>query len=231
MSENKLKKFLDKEFATVVSRDILSKRFALISDSKGHYLSRQREQFGIKYYNKSGARFGQQYFFTARNIHQFLPHTHFLVWLGTCDLTTKSGKYIQLRHKDSEVDVQACLESISKFEALFQKHNHKYTFLEIPPYTIVGWNQSKGHPDPKQFKEQDKILAHRIALINQQIRLVNESNSVRSPRFRLDLLRTHKGHRPSTVNYKLYKDGIHPTPLLAEYWHKTIISQCVLPCT
>lgn len=229
MSENKLKKFLDKELV-FVNRDILNKNFVLISDSKGHYLSRQKDLFGIKYYNRSGARFGQQYFYIARNIHRFSPQTHFLVWLGTCDLTTKSGRYIQLRHKDSEVDVQTCLEFISKFEALFHQHNHKCTFLEIPPYTIVGWNQSKGHPDSKQFKEQDKILAHRLALINQQIRLVNEKNSVRSPRFRLDLLRTHKGNRPNTVNYKLYKDGIHPTPLLASCWHKSIIVQSVIPC-
>ena len=234
MSVRKLQKFIERPLPE--SQNI-SKHFVLVSDSKGCYLRRVDRYGNITYICRGGATFRQQFYKIKNSIFQYPCDTHFLIWLGTCDLTQKDQRYISLRDKSGESDVHSILYFINQFKLLFSTHGFKYTFLEVPPYTIEGWNQAKGHPTPNIFKEDDIVLSHKVALINDQIRLINYRNDVVSPKFILDLCRTHRskkgncGTRHGNLNYSLYTDGIHPTVLLSECWLRSIVLHIYKCCT
>lgn len=233
MTEAKLEKYLSRTVQIPVK--CCDRPFYLISNSLGNSIKRNSYRFqtgegfgpqvNIKYLCRSGATFAQQFYFTRRIIKSFPADAHLLVLLGTCDLTKKSGKFIQLRHTESEKDVATCINFISKFIQLAKSNKLSVTFLEIPPYSIQKWNTCKGHSNPSIFKEQDRILADRVATLNHHIRLVNDSNECQSPKFRLDVLRNKGSNRgPSRpyINFNLFPDGVHPCRILAEYWSKRI---------
>ena len=74
------------------------------------------------------------------------------------------------------------------------------------------------------------VLSHRIALVNDIFRSLKQTNSVSSFRFKADLLRTRKVYKCSrtTVNFNLFKDGIHPGTVLAQYWARRFAHRAVL---
>jgi len=126
----------------------------------------------------------------------------------------------------NESSVQSVFHFIDKFNKLVNAHGSKVVFLEIPPYSIVKWNTSKGHRSPSDFIEQDKLLQYRLALVNEYIQQVNYRNSVASPNFRRAVLRCHssKRGRRYTTNFGLYTDGVHPSPLLTKYWLRSVLT-------
>ncbi len=107
-------------------------------------------------------------------------------------------------------------------------------FLEIPPYSIQEWNNSRGHSDASSFIEEDRLLYERISYINDYIHQVNTTLGVRSPRFKSDLLRYRKTKRANSkrtsVNFSLYRDGIHPGEILARCWMKKIWTRMLTDC-
>ena len=232
MSIRKIRKFLEKPIP--LEDKHLQKQIILISDSKGSYLRRVDiyRNYIFRYICRGGATFRQQYYYVKHNIHTFNRNSHFLIWLGTCDLTNKNGKYIKLNSK-TDSSVRSILYFIEQFRELFRRHNFTYSFLECPPYTIVGWNTSKGHPFPDSFLEDDQTLIHQIALVNERIREINSENLVQSPRFSLDLYRSHGSKQHAhhcNFNFKLYTDGIHPTEILSQCWLKSIVLHVLKYC-
>lgn len=80
------------------------------------------------------------------------------IWLGTCDTTQKSGRYIDLRYVDSTLCVKNIVQYIDLFVLFIGQFKEVVPiFLEIPQYFIVEWNRIKGHSDPQHFKEKDKM--------------------------------------------------------------------------
>ena len=227
MSFSKLEKFLERPFE--VRR--LSCRPVLVADSKGNYLRRQFDSSNfdvpIQFVCRGGATFRQQYFYLQANLHKFPNSSVFFIFLGTCDLTTKRGRFIELSSRD-ESSVRQIFHFIDRFNSLIHSYgrNFRIVFLEIPPYSIVRWNSSKGHSAPNHFVDQDKLLWYRIALVNEYIQQVNNTNLVISPRFKLAVQRCHSTKRGKryTVNYSLYTDGVHPTATLCQYWLRNILT-------
>ena len=76
--------------------------------------------------------------------------------------------------------------------------------------------------------------------MNEYIRSVNERSSesrktpLSSPRYKLDLLKFRKekgGKQRVSINFSNYKDGIHPTCLLARCLMKRIVTQVLIDCS
>jgi len=63
------------------------------------------------------------------------------VWLGTCELTKKEGKYISLR-QDTYQNIEDTLTEYRNLKDLIKKANKhaKVLFVECPYYSITRWN-------------------------------------------------------------------------------------------
>ncbi|MCG7867917.1 MAG: hypothetical protein JAY74_16355 [Candidatus Thiodiazotropha taylori] len=238
MSDNRLQKYIDRP---LIPPGRLKRQCILISDSKGNYLKSHSDlidQFGyfIDFQCRPGARFADYFCWLNLNLHKKVRqygNIVLYVWLGTCDLTCRKGRFVELRHTDDISAVLYLKNQINrylKFVASFS--SVKLVFLEIPPYSIVEWNKSKGHRNPGSFQSQDLILYERICHVNDYIQEVNETKTVNSPRFHLDLMkyRKRKGHSIKSINYSPYKDGIHPKLTLARCWMKRIVSLVFKDC-
>ena len=241
MSQHRQKKFLD---VPLQLDSPLYKKPVLVSDSKGNYLrchSDIIEEFGynFEFACKGGARFQDQYNWLTRNLPRLVQKYGDLVlyiWLGTCDLTNRRGRFIDLRHSDDNTAVSYIKNQIDKFISYISHYpTVKFVFLEIPPYSIEHWNRSKGHSHPSSFHQNDLVLTERINLVNDYIREINEKSEVVSPKFRFDLIRNRKSNRRTpykrvSLNFASYKDGIHPDILLARCWMKRIIARVFIDC-
>ena len=118
------------------------------------------------------------------------------------------------------------------------------TFLEIPIFSIVRYNQSIYNKRNKHKKEkhtteqdpnnnqnnmyeQDQELQSRILSVNTHIKWLNQSAGRVAPDLNKDLyksakVRTQHRRGPSTPviknKFSLYSDGIHPTHQLSQVW-------------
>ena len=73
-----------------------------------------------------------------------------LIWLGTCDLTRKTGKFLMLKNNPSaRINVLSELYETIKSELLASKPNCTVLILPCPDYSLVEWNKSKGHSNPQ----------------------------------------------------------------------------------
>lgn len=230
---SKLQKYVDTPIR-VPGR--LRKQPILISDSKGNYLRNHSdliEQFGynIEFQCRGGSRFADHFnwlWYNLQNKVDKYGQIILYVFLGTCDLSLKKGKYIELRHDDDRIAVTYLQHQINRFLNFVSNFpTVSIVFLEIPPYSLQVWNQSRGHRDPSSFRSQDLVLYERISLVNEYIKCINEQLGVVSPRFNLDLLRCRKAKGANqgrtSINFSNYKDGVHPKQLLARCWMKRIV--------
>ena len=121
-----------------------------ISDSKGNYIRNHSdliEDFGytIDFICKGGARFQDYYHWLTRNLHKKVHefgNIVLFIWLGTCDLTSRQGKYIDLRHRDDATAISNLKFQIDRYCAFVSNFKTvKLVFLEIPPYSIEVWNR------------------------------------------------------------------------------------------
>lgn len=228
----------------------------LVSDSKGNYLKQhahiiEEKGYSIDFACRGGLRFLDQYCWLKNNLKRkvnIYKHVVLYIWLGTCDLTVKNRviytdsnnrkvrrNYIDLRHSSDSAAVTYVEDQIRKYLA-FVSHfpTVKIVFLKIPYYSIQLYNKYLGNENYASFKENDFRLTDRIALINDFIQEVNKANSVNSPNFKRDLQNDRKAHGDissrSTLDFSLYKDGIHPNSVLAYCWMKKIITQIFVDC-
>lgn len=197
MSNSKLLKYLERPLK---SKSLISKP-VLISDSKGVYLKRHLDLFKksrivVQFECRPGARFADFYPWLKKNLSNLVQQhgrITLYIWLGTCDKTHKSGRYIDLRYVDSTLCVKNIVQYINLFVSFIGQFKEVVPiFLEIPPYSIVEWNRTKGHSDPQIFKEKDKTLNETIGILNDYIRNVNSVRLVSGPRFKLDLSKYRK---------------------------------------
>jgi len=240
MSHSKLLKYIERPLEL---RCTLTKQPILIADSKGNYLKQHSDLISSFGYNvdfvcRGGARFSDYYAWLENNlyrkVHQY-TNIVLYIWLGTCDLTQKHGKFIKLRHLRDDIAVNCIKQQIDKYIA-FVSHfpSVKIVFLEIPPYSIQEWNKSRGHLNPQECIQQDLILYERISILNEYIRCINSTAGVSSPRYKLDLLRYRKPkgetNQRVSLNFRFYRDGIHPDYYLARCWMKRLVARVFCDC-
>lgn len=237
MSCSKLSKFIAQP---IVCTEFRPKKVIILTSSKGFYLKRNLdlvEPFNIdlEIICKAGAQLPDFLSWLTSNLAKKVKlHgcIELYIWLGTCDLTVKKGPYVSLRHSTNELAneyltcyINQYLDFVENFQTV------KLVFAEIPPYSIVEWNRVKGHPNSQEFLEQDLVLDERLQSLNEYFHAVNRRLGVKSPCFRVDVLRYWKSKSQSkarvSVNFGLYKDGIHPGTLLARCWLKKFLL-CIL---
>lgn len=155
----------------------------------------------------------------SRNAHPLV-----LIWFGTCELTYKRNKFLYLRD-NNEQRINLITNLYQTFKDLILLRNNRATvvFLNIPQYSIIVWNENKGHHNSKSFTGDQEQLIHHINLLNANINTLN--GNICMPIFSIDLTRTTRRKNSGTqykINFNLYRDGVHPGPLLAELWLKRI---------
>ncbi|VDI44322.1 Hypothetical predicted protein [Mytilus galloprovincialis] len=221
----------------------------LLSDSKGSYIKREvtnLDELKIEFISQSGSRLRDSILWVRNNLHKRTKrykNIHVYVWLGNCDITAKSGRYLNLRFQNTSSIIKYIKDKLEDIilaiKVSRKKNTPRVTLLEIPHYSLVEYNSSQKHPEPRSFYEDDIKLSKQIDSINSVIRQLNTSalDNARSPRFSLDLTRPTKGHKGqrakarSHYNFKhVYVDGEHPNPLLAKLWYQRIGRQMVFDC-
>lgn len=239
MSCHRFQKFIDKPLQRPHT---LTYTPILLATSKGNYLKFnsdliEQAVLNIEFHCKPGGRFADFYPWLSRYLPEKLykyGKVVLYIWLGTCDITYKSGRFIYLRHSSDSEAVAYLIDQINKFKSYLLRYGTavKPIFLEIPPYSIQIWNSVKGHQNPEVFKSDDSSLCQRIALVNEYISSVNSEIGVTSIRFRLDLLKVRKtkNSKRISIHFGHFKDGIHPNKILARYWMKRLISKIFVDC-
>ena len=138
----------------------------------------------------------------------FIGPIHLYIWLGTCNLTTKKGKFISLTSHDSTT-VTLISDYIRKINDLVSAEC-KVTVLELPEYSIVSYNKKAGHNKPQNFTNEDTQLHQQIYQLNGEIRQINQTLQSQSPEFTSDLKTKRTFRRRRRVitqhytNFKLY---------------------------
>lgn len=234
MTTSRFEKYLDNSADLEISLPQRRKTAAILTDSKGSYLHQHVTntiENEIIWWCKPGRTSEEGINWLNNNIDSKLRRYGDLciyLWLGTCDLTHKNGKYISLNeshHRDSAHIIRRFRE----LSILARQKQFKIVFLEIPYYSIKEWNRSKGHKNPDIFQEQDHSLQLALTVVNEEIVKLNEQNRTSAPKFNLDLLRNRKNkkrHVKYKYNFNLYKNEIHPNIILSKYWLRKI-SECV----
>ena len=239
MSLSRLQKQLDFNSSVSGETHVLTKIPVVLSDSKARCVSNEVTrgvEKEIKWWWKGGASTQSQFQYLKDNLELFL-HQHqnivLYLWLGTCDLTVKQGKYISLRSKDN----LTAYELINTFKDIYKFIKDfptvELSFLELPPYSIYEYNKVHGN-DNQEFREDDKLLAGQIDIVNSFVRETNILLRKSSPKFSLDLENCKKSHnKPSAYSYRFstfYTDGVHPIPPLAKLWLYRICKEIVKDC-
>lgn len=203
----------------------------LLSDSKGSYLKDQvtiNPETFIKFWCKSGATAEDRLQYLKQNLEAHIEtytNITLFVWLGTCNLTSKKSEgYIELTSKDNSAAYQL-IETLKELYHFVRQYGSsvKLVFLHIPLYSITRYNSFLEHPNPETFAEQDFMLGQQIDIVNNYIDDTNRVLHSYSPKFSQDLQKAKRNSVFSlrtkySYNFNLYKDGIHPLPLLAKLW-------------
>nr|XP_034321263.1 uncharacterized protein LOC117687937 [Crassostrea gigas] len=127
MSNSKFLKYLERpmEFKSLVSRPVL------ISDSKGVYLKRhldllKKSRIFVQFECRPGARFANFIAWLKKNLSNLVQQHGWItlyIWLGTCDTTQKSGRYIDLR------EIRKIQEEITAQRSIGSTKSSKQTLL------------------------------------------------------------------------------------------------------
>ena len=241
MSLAKIEKFL--RDTTTVDQGLPNLRVTpiILTDSKGRYLKSQissQIEGSVVWWYGGGWNSDKGLSFLTENIKDAQcrhVRVHVYVWLGTCDLTIRTGTkgHICLNPIHGGENLVQNLEKISD---LGRSRKFKVTFLELPVYSIREYNKYHKHSDPESFSEDDKELQLRIKAVNEHIVRINESNQVIStkiPRFNNDLSnkRKNKGKRSRKYyTFGLLKDGLHPNDRLSKCWLRKICIKIRFDC-
>lgn len=238
MSERKLEKYLEKYVPFVESTTVGERRYKpiLFSDSKGRYLRRQtvsrKIEEEILWWCTKGMSSTAALKWARENKDRIrsLRPLHLYVWFGTCDLTAKTDSgAIALKSYNNE----AVYETITNYRALIEElvgPNCFITFIEIPIYSVLIWNQRRGIRGGNP--NDDVVLKNQVHELNLQIRNLNYELTQHSPSLGKDLY-TNGKYRGITIpkyNFKLYTDGIHPIPLLTKVWLTKLIVLILFDC-
>ena len=233
MSERKLQKYLKRSLPPVIGNKTLTP--IVLTDSKGRYLHdfcHTEVELEIRWRYKSGRTSHEGLKWLRDNLNSEigrLDNIHLYIWLGTCDLTNYNGQFISL--STDEGIIPYIIAQYQEIINLFKQYPAcKITFFEIPPYSIIDFNKTRGHQNPSSYKKDEELLLQKVDELNNHIRYINSTLNTFSPNLSVDLSQHHqsktsKQHKLTLRDnymFQLYKDGIHPLPTLAKVWLRKI---------
>ena len=236
MSLKKCRKFLRSTEGFDQNLPPIKRQPIVLSDSKASYLHNEATRFienEIIWWYGSGWDSNVAHTYLLSQIEEAIltyGRIHLYVWLGTCNLTVKKGRYVYLNPEHGVAQFIADCESIA---SLARQRKFKLTFLEIPHFSINKWNELKGHKKPDKFVLRDKVLEKRTQIANEHIQRINNLNQVtiRPLNVDLEVTRKNKARRAKRYyNHNLYKDGIHPLPELSRCWLRKLTMQIRADC-
>lgn len=138
---------------------------------------------------------------------------YFLV--GTCDITKKQGKYIQIRGKATDV-IPAIVEELHRAKDFILSQNCRIKFIGVPVYLISLYNDIKGHRNLTVFLDSDTKVESQVDLLNQHIEQINLQLGRNTLKFNANFARHPT--RKEAIFFELLPDGLHPGCLLAQKW-------------
>lgn len=230
MSESRLLKHIAK--GTAVS-DNLTFTPVFVSDSKGNYLKYCATDNKIQWLYKGGTNSRDIFNWLEKNVRKLTKkygRIRIYVWIGTCDLTSKSGRYISLKPDSALTELKHNLQHIKD---TYISDRVCLTFLQVPYYSISIWNEKKGHKEPELFKCDDNKLNELIDSVNVFIDKLNTEINSYTPKFNQDLLRSRKRRNSKSrysLNFNLLPDGIHPGKNLSKAWLTSLIKNINSEC-
>ena len=205
----------------------------VLTDSKGKYLRKvhdktDRTENQIHWLGRSGFNSNNAVNFLKpkkiKSLLKFHNRISLYVWIGTCDLTAKFKRFIDLRTPSIRTRDTLC----RNLEIIANRCRHsriRVHFLHCPYYSIQHWNKNKGHRNPEVYAQSDKRLTEIVDSVNSFIDHLNQVNYTYSPKLNVDLQRGRKrrgGKQRQSLNFKLFLDGIHPDKKLAKSWLTSI---------
>ena len=177
--------------------DNLSCTPVILTDSKGRYLrkvpdKRDQTERKIQWLGRSGFNLTNAVDLLSskkiRSLLRFHNCVHLYIWIGTCDLTSKGRKFIDLR-KPTKKTLQVLCRNLDIIKSRCLAHGVQLTFIQIPYYSIQHWNERKGHDNPSIYKENDKRLTQLVNKANDHINCLNNEIYSYSPKLNQDLMR------------------------------------------
>lgn len=211
-----------------------------MSDSKGFAIKRRIGLNFVEFWCEPGWRTAPAIDFLEKTLKANCNKKYLLyVWLGTCDISVKTGKFSSVRSWDNSA-IELILSQYRRLVTILSQYpNSKAKFIEIPCFSVLAYNTSKGHTDPNQFKVHDTEICRQIEELNSAIRAINTSISQQTLPFNCDIKRRRKdinkrkGNTPRVrVSYKFaaYYDGIHADTDLALIWTKRLTDDINANC-
>ena len=150
------------------------------------------------------------------------------VWCFSCDFTNKPGRHIELNAVTVEEIIFECQRIL--FVCKPYGNKVKVVFLECPFSSIGIWNLTKCGSLRDPFINHDKVLQLRVENLNSELRTLNEKIGVLAPKFSEDLKKSRKSNKAyetEKISFSLLDDGIHPSPLLSEFWIRRLINTII----
>lgn len=151
-------------------------------------------------------------------------------WGGTCDITKKQGKYINIRGKSTDI-LPAVVQELHRAKDFVLRHNCRIKFVGVPIYLISLYNDIKGHQNPTVFLNSDSEVESQVDLLNKHIEQINIQLGRNTLKFNADLRDTRRGKK--RYFFELLPDGLHPSLLLAQKWLRRleldIVRECFTP--
>ena len=208
----------------------------LLSDSKGLRLQQVQEKkfLPLVFLCKRGA--------SSKELVELLEHKLPLLlqeyknsitvyfWGGTCDITKKQGKFIDIRGKSGDI-IPAVIRNLHRAKDFVLSHNCRIKFIGVPIYLVSLYNDVKGHLNPTVFLDSDKEVEFQVDLLNKHIEEINTALGRNTLKFNADLRDTRRGKKRHY--FELLPDGVHPSHLLAQKWLRRleldIVRECYLP--
>ena len=157
-----------------------------------------------------------------------------IIWLGTCEITQKTGKYVKIRQYPYQ-NIEFILSEYRELKNRIKEINNtaKVIFLECPYYSKTRYNKEKAlTPRNKrrdninrssilirQYKSKrtvtissntDNNLCQQVDYYNKHPRIINR---IKTPRLSQDIIISNKKATQTKVRYRknwnAYNDGIH----------------------
>lgn len=211
----------------------------LVSDSKGYTLRNtcQEHNFPLELWGKSGATTKELVNVIEERIQKAILRHHYIIiylWSGTCDLTSKKGKYIELKHHNN-TSVHAIIEQYERAISIVNRYDRaEIKFIDCPILSISQWNKCKGHISPRNYKVEDFLVTKQIQELNHKIDKLNNrlhKTSVKVCKYYYRGRKRRGGQTRKSVNISINKkDGIHPGRLLSLVITKQILLDTYVEC-
>lgn len=234
---NKLRKYIAKQ--PQLPNGFQYKTAILVSDSKGYTLRNncQDYNFPLELWGKSGATTRELVNIIEERIHKAIQRHHQIIiylWSGTCDLTTKKGKYIKLKHHNN-TSVKAIIKQYERAISIVNRYdNAEIKLIDCPILSISQWNKHKGHSLSKTYKVEDFLVTKQIQELNLGIYKLNDrlhKTSIKVSKYYYRGRKRKGGQTRKSVNISINKkDGIHPGKLLSLVITKQILLDTYVEC-